>query len=336
MSVWGIPCWRFPFISACTFPLYITALDPPGDRVEGGTIYLTSDHAPDRSAAGLVELSHMFNTILFSPPIWARDGEVVLDLWPTSSPATYRIPRGTVLNIGDGPIRPESGIGIIDGQLASQITWYGPIDEIRFIDSTLAQDTLFDGEGKAVRSGQVWGEAPPPGAYTLRSVNRNYRLAGVQGTATFTASFDTRKEESWPPQWRALRILDGKGLQTSRIEPKGAATLVFAALDLSQVTRYAALIADDSVHVEYRAHGAGEWLPLPAFIAGHDFGDPGALGHWMAGTLFQADLTPVTSQIEGPVDLRFHAADPAGNTIELLLEPAFTVGTAGKRRSSAH
>ena len=336
--VWGVPCWRLTWGSTCVFPLYLYGSTPLTGGVETGTLFFTYDHSPHRSAAALIMLRQRGSPwdLLFSPPIWSRDGDVVLDRFQSPSPNSYRPPQGTVLTVGSVPVHAGSGIGMLNGQFLSDIYWRGPIGEERYLDSRLTENTLFDADGKVVRTGQLSGEALSPGKYRVESINTNYRLEGLRGRATLTASFSTAQEEGWPPEWTSLRILDAGGMQTSTVLPGSNASLRFSAVDLSQVLHRTAPIRDESVRVEYRAHGTADWTSLAPVIELRDYisetMDP---LHVETGTLFRVDLSPVTNRIDGMIDLRLHAEDPSGNSIELLLEPAFSVGFP-RRRSARH
>jgi hypothetical protein len=50
--------------------------------------------------------------------------------------------------------------------------------------------------------------------------------------------------------------------------------------------------------------------------------------------MYRADLTAIA--ITGPVDLRVHAEDTAGNTAELRLEPALVIGGTSRERAVKH
>jgi len=332
-AMWGSPCWRYTFLTACNASL--TGM-PLSGTVETGTIYLTDRVAPHRAAVAFASLMSGVHDVVRSPEIWAENGEVVLHQWPTPEPNMYRVPRGSVLTFGDSPIFPRSGMGMINGQFACEFAWQGPAGEDRPLDATYANNTLFDTAGNVVRQGQVAGQALPPGAYRLQSVNTDYTVGSDRGKATFTASFDTRGSDGWPPTFTALRVLDGLGVQTSRIPAGSAASLVFSGMDHSEVTRWPTPVLEQSERVEYRAHGTSDWHSLSTVVVARDYGTNAELGHYPTGTLWRADLSRVTATTSGRIDLRLQVQDPAGNAIELLLEPAFAVVAPTRSRAVRH
>ncbi len=328
-AMWGAPCWRFSFLSSCHASL--TGM-PLSGTVETGTIYLTDHVAPHRAAVAFAALWSGVDGVVTSPEIWAENGEVVLHQWPTPEPNIYRVPPGSVLTFGDSPIFPRSGIGMENGQFACALAWQGPAGEERSLDATLAANTLFDDAGKVVRQGQLAGPPLPPGAYRVQSVNRDYMVGGVPGSATFTASFDTRGNDGYPPTLTALRVLDGSGVQSSSVPSGSAAALVFSAEDISDLTRTPDPLPDQSERVAYRAHGTTDWHSLSPVVVALDYVTTEDLGHPPSGTLFRADLSAVTATMSGLIDIRMQVQDLTGNAIELLLEPAFAVA---KPRSHA-
>jgi hypothetical protein len=56
--------------------------------------------------------------------------------------------------------------------------------------------------------------------------------------------------------------------------------------------------------------------------------------------MYRVDLSRVTRDVGGAVDIRLHAEDDAGNASEILLEPALFVGKIAipppRRRSVGH
>lgn len=327
-AMWGSPCWRYSFISSCRATLYGM---PLSGTVETGTIYLTDHVAPHRAAVAFAALWRGVEQVVNSPEIWAENGEVVLHQWPTPEPSVYQVPHGSVLTFGDSPIFPRSDIGMINGQFACGFAWQGPAGEERSLDATLAVDTLFDTAGNVVRQGQLAGPPLAPGAYRVQSVNTDYAVRGVPGRATFTASFDTRGYDSWPPILTALRVLDGSGVLRSSVPAGSAAALAFSATDISEITRMPEPLPEQSERVEYRAHGTTDWHSLPPVVVARDYGTTDELGHYPSGTLWRADLSGVTATMSGLIDIRLQVQDLTGNAIELLLEPAFAVVTPRSR-----
>ncbi|HJQ40956.1 MAG TPA: S8 family serine peptidase [Thermoanaerobaculia bacterium] len=263
------------------------------------------------------------------------DNDVFLDV----SPMAYRIPPGEPLVLGTAPVWPQVGFFRSSEYWGGSATWIGALGERRMDDTTRAVTLVRDSSGTIVgdtRTGHVGGQQVLPlGAYTIESTNKNYKIAGQAATATVNTSFDLRRDDGIYPLFTGLRIVDANDRQTGVLDRDSGAKLRFSIADVDghSVTRRPP--REVATRVEYRVTGTSEWRPLPAAIETRQYQNNSFLFGGV-GTVWSADLSSITSNHLGPVDLRIHAEDAAGNDVQLRLEPAFFVGKDVRRRSSRH
>lgn len=242
--------------------------------------------------------------------------------WWGASPADYHVPAASTLTFGDAPVHPNGVIRATGTALSTSLSWIGPAGEWRQIDGWTGTSTLSDATGTVIRSGPWSGPLPGPGIYRLRATNTNVAVGPARGTATYDGTFDTRNGETSLAMFKALRIVDGHGVQTSRVSRGQAATLVFA-IELHEMGELRP--GNEAVRAEYRAHGTSEWRALtPVLVA-----EQGV-------SVFHADLSAATATIQGTVDLRLSVQSPGENHIEYVVEPAFAIGAVPRRRPVRH
>jgi len=247
------------------------------------------------------------------------DGQVIPSFEETPPPYRYRVPPGSTLTLGDAPVLPQAFFGQSPDFLHAQVFWFGPVGEERVLDSLLAQTAVLDSAGNVIRTNEVSGPLPGAGEYRVRMVNTNFTVSGVRATATYDARFDTRVSAWLVPLFRALRVIDGNGIQASRIVAGSTARIVLAA-DFLQSARIA-----DAVLVQARAHdGNGAWQTVPSVAQEVS---PGS-------AMVVADLA--TKNLLGLIDLRFSVEGNEGVSVEYTVEPALSVITSERRRSARH
>jgi hypothetical protein len=257
-----------------------------------------------------------------SPALRVIDDQVVPTNSSTPRVTDYRVPAQSTLTIGDAPAHPDGNISANSESITGYPFWLGPVGERRDIDAWLADVTLSDNAGNVLRTGQWTGSLPGPGIYRLHVKNNNVAVGRVQGTATFDGTIDTRNGTNTLAMFDALRIVDANGVQTSRVAPGAAATLVFA-LNLFQMGE--PRTGSEAVRVDYRAHGTSEWHALTPVLATQQ-----------GTSIFNAGLSAVTASIEGTIDLRLSVQSPGENRIEYVVEPAFVIGEVPRRRPVRH
>jgi subtilisin family serine protease len=269
-------------------------------------------------------------TMLDSATLYLVPDAVAVDTdhFLTVSPMAYRPHAGEPLLFGNVPLLPQVHFGKGATSWAAAAHWHGPLGERNIGASRQNRITLRDAAGSIVGDGAwvISGAALVPGPYQIEAVARTV-VNGFAGSANFTGWFDTSAQDFLLPLMTGMRIIDGEGRQTSRIAPGGAATLQFSVVDVKAgelLARERVAPAEEATRVEYRRHGSTSWSPLPPLL--HERHYPfSTYFHGGVGTMYRVDLGAVTSQMLGAVDVRISAADEAGNTIELRLEPAFII-----------
>ncbi len=263
------------------------------------------------------------------------DNDVFLDI----SPMAYRIPAGSPLVLGTAPVWPQVGFFRSSEYWGGSTLWIGALGERRMDDTMRAATLIRDSSGTIIgdsRKGHVGGQQVLPlGAYTIESTNQNYKIAGQAGKAMVNTSFDLRRDDAIYPLFTGLRIVDANDQQTGVIDRDSSAKLRFSIADVDghSVTRRPP--REEATRVEYRLNGTSEWRPLPAVIEARQYQNNSFLFGGV-GTVWSADLSSITSNFIGPVDVRIHAEDAAGNDVQLRLEPAFFVGKDVRRRTARH
>jgi hypothetical protein len=175
----------------------------------------------------------------------------------------------------------------------------------------------------------------PLGAYTSESTNRNYKIAGANGKATVNTSFDLRRNDPIYQIFTGLRIVDANDQQVAVVDRDAGAKLLFSIADTDGHTANRRPPREEATRVEYRLTNTSEWRPLPAMIEARQYQNNSFLFAGV-GTMWRADLSSVTRNYTGFVDLRIHAEDNDGNAIDLQLEPALFVGKDVRRRAARH
>jgi hypothetical protein len=280
------------------------------------------------------------------------DGELHLDV----SPMAYRAAAGTPLRFVTGAIWPHVILVTSPDFFQADATWGGPLNETRSFEAQpLPRTTMRDETGTRLGFESPYGfvfssTALPPGAYRIDAVNSQPIVAGLPSTTTATALFDTRRSDGLFPQFTGLRIIDADGLPASALASNAAASMVFSVADHRRDGDAVRRVPprDAATRVDYRAHGTGEWRPLAPLVEARqyledhlppEFVVPGAINTVPfsgVGTMYRVDLSSLTRDLRGSVDIRVHAEDDAGNAIEMLLEPALVVTENPRRRSVSH
>jgi subtilisin family serine protease len=278
-------------------------------------------------------------TLYLSPDTVRADADVYLEV----SPMAYELPLGTTLTFGDAPLWPRGGIAAYDTDWTAGADWCGPLAEFRSPETGNAKVTFHRADGTLVAEGRAalhgFGTLTP-GRYRVTSTASNLPIAGVPGTATFTASAQVGNVDPLVPIFTSLRIVDEHDRQAARVGSHTNASLLFSATDsrLGDDHAYHLRVPprEDATLVEYRAHGTSDWHPLPALVTARQYQNNTFLDAGV-GSVFRVDLSTVTDEAIGTFDLRVRIEDEAGNTAQMLLEPAFAVGPlVGKRPAVRH
>lgn len=249
------------------------------------------------------------------------------------SPMSHQMPLGSAIALGVTPtLWPEGHFVAVPGAWQTLVRWRGRFGEVLGSDGDV---TVTDVAGRVVGEGLAGilkFETLPPGRYRIEATDtpRNGRRALP---ARYVATADTSRADPLLPRFTGFRVLDARGNVATAVDRDSNASLVFSAIDDTpgpdKVLRTAP--KEELIRVQYRRHETEEWRALVPIAIARDYDTPG-FGHVM-GTVFRVDLGTLTRDITGPVDIRIHIEDAAGNTAELQLERALTVASVGRRRS---
>lgn len=344
MVLWSGPNFTFPESFGFSLPIY--------DNVFNGTLHLTPVQHPSINSTGgfAMGVDHPPGTPPSPGPVIAlrsqyvrRSGNgLIFRPYLTNRPIDYTTDPAETVALGEGLVYPETSIWLDPSGQLTTTYWFGSYGESRDVEAVNAQLQVFDESGKVIQSARTFIPAYTPGAPGL------YRLLttapvmsdGTAGVATFEAQFDTRLQDSAPPTMTALRLLDANGRVVSRLEPHAGGSLFFAAMDViadsnGALTRL--LVRAESTTAQWKPHADAAWQPLSCTIGTTDIANGAqaiqALGHVPVGTTFRCDVSGITAQVTGLIDLRLHVEDAAGNSIGYTVSPAFTVGPAVRSRS---
>ena len=262
-------------------------------------------------------------------------------LSPEASPVAYEVGlRREPLTFGGRRLWPYARFGTapVEDVWGASIEWRGPLGEVLPHESSRSSVAVYDASGKLIAEGAggfLRNGVLAPGRYRLQAVHTGW-LGGVRDTATYIGESDTSKADPMAPVFTSMRIVDDSGEPAVTLGRNSAAHVLFSAADrtFSSTGSIRAPFREAATRVEYRAHRSQEWHSLTPLPFARQYGT-GHLRRDGVGTAFRVDLSTVTRQLIGPVDLRVHIEDDAGNTAELRLEPAFTV-SAPRRRAAGH
>ncbi len=236
----------------------------------------------------------------------------------------YNTPPNTILYPSRSPITLGYTAGYTDALLYNSETtitllnqYYGLASEFRSTDLFNSNYRLFDSGNNLIAQGII-GDTPTLYAdqdkYTLQTTNKNSLIEDTQSAVLTTQKFNLKNQDKTPPFITSLNITDEDGIPQRHFEKNGRAGIMFSGNDPE------GNLAADSVSVQVRSTITGHWEYLPCGIVLND----SALG-----SLYETDLTPLTGYDSAAVDLKITIPDLSGNATELLLEPAFTIGSYG-------
>lgn len=265
--------------------------------------------------------------------LYLRDEDARMDgdLYREISPMAYRVPAGAALDIAAGPYWGEIRLFVEPAAFFAIPAWSGPANEKRVFPDAAPDVSLRDASGNVVGlvSSQGYAVVPgelPGGAYRAEAGNSLYEVGGIPGRSTIVALFDSRRADPAPPQITGMRVVDGDGRLVTALAAGSTGSLVFSVADTKTFGLWMPHVAplESATRVEYSRHGENQWQPLPAAIEASQYLDTQAL-HDGVGTMYRADLSSMVRNVSGPIDLRVHAEDAAGNAIEVTLAPALVV-----------
>jgi hypothetical protein len=164
----------------------------------------------------------------------------------------------------------------------------------------------------------------------------------MQGRATATATFDTRKEDITDPEITTFRVLNGKGETRSRIAAGDTVQIVFSLADYelacgipacnNQTGRYDP-VRIEATKLSVRPHDSATWNLMSTHVTGGVMETvTGKLSQLLPGGIeFHSEMKLPA----GYYDVRVQGEDRNGNQTELTIEPAFLVESV-RSRAVAH
>jgi subtilisin family serine protease len=245
----------------------------------------------------------------------------------TQPPTTHLWAQNETMAFGTGFSMPRPFYGAAStAGLVVSVPYAGAVDESRvpLVPATL---TLTGEDGHTIaesEAGMPVTDLSLPVRLVIRS-DGGYWIAGVKGKSTVTARFGGVIEDSVPPTFTALTVLDDAGLPAMQLAPRSTASLIVAAIDYGPNVAPAP-IKEGSLTVAYRLSGTVKWRNLPVVKKREDYGTSAELQHDPRGSIYRAALSEVTNGAPGLYDLRLSVEDLKGNASETFLEPAFLVG----------
>jgi hypothetical protein len=259
------------------------------------------------------------------------------DVFATVSPMAYEA-SGEALRLGTQRMWPYVRAGATDVEWGAIAEWRGPIGEKLGPATVESRVTVRDAAGRVLASGRggvAKAEKLPPGRYAVEVVDTT-PAAGRPARAVFAAEFDSSKEDALVPIFTGMRVVDENGRAVTAIGARARAALLFSAADVQRATPVLRRVAprEALTRVEWRAAGTTTWRPLVPTIEARQYQN-GSFLNAGVGTMFRVDLSAVTAEARGAIDLRVRIEDDAGNTSELQLEPAFVV-SSGRTRAVRH
>jgi len=257
------------------------------------------------------------------------DGRVGSTFSYSISPAAYLSPDQGTMTFGVSPIYPRVLMGNDKTAITGLISFKGALNESRHSDQARAEYSLYDAENNLIPIEPEFGFFSldvDESTYRLQVVNKNYFIAGGNGTGTLNAAFDLSQEDANPPRLTGLRIENSQNIATPNLEHAETATLLFSVIDQDLDNGTELFFLRDSSRAFYKEFGTDTWHELSVAPVLVDSMASEKTGHNRAGYLFSADLTEATKFDSAAIDLKIQTRDAAGNTTEWLLEPAFVVG----------
>jgi subtilisin family serine protease len=283
--------------------------------------------------------------------LYFNDTETRVDgnLYREISPMAYRAPAGSTLTLADGPWWGQVDFLIDSYAFRASAKWYGPANERRLFYAPYPEMSLYDGAGRSmgILSSDGWVVQPggvQPGAYRVQGVNNQYTLGGMAGASTVSVLFDTRRTDSLPPQFTGMRVLNAQEQQTGAVASGAAASFVMSVTDVLRDGTALRRVepSETATRIEYSRHGANQWQALLPVVEARQYLGTLNMPEGV-GTMYRADLSPVTRTISGAIDIRVYAEDIAGNSIEMVMAPALVIGDGtapppppGRRRAVGH
>jgi len=236
----------------------------------------------------------------------------------TPSPAVSLSSSGGTLHFHDAPVWPvlmaSGGLRPNGGsEIEGSVSFYGSHHDERDMNTEFTVG------------------ADETGSFVIEVINDNYYLGGTRGAVSTTANLTItpNNRDARPPFLSSLQILNSKGKPTKNLKHGENGEMRFSIFDRVFTPEYAP-IEPDSTRLYYKEFGTDEWTELPASVLLEDAEDQTVSGHVPTGFLYSADISGLSSQFDSSaVDIKLQFQDPAGNSTEVIIAPAFAIGDFG-------
>ncbi|MBP6671572.1 MAG: S8 family serine peptidase [Bacteroidetes bacterium] len=255
------------------------------------------------------------------------------------SPVETIIPSGALLKFIQSPVFTDAfHLNNYFGRsnIAAGPAFFGQTSELRSFNHS--HFSAFTDWGHKFMDDDLIKSSPrdvPPGKYRTEVTFTDYSVGGSSGSALLRSEFDLREQDCLPPAFTSLQLRNALQQPVTGFHKNDSGKLIFTAMDYSLYKNsfdYFSLksqsVNKDSTGVQYRQHGAAEWIPLPLTI--HPFFDNSTTPE----IAFIADLSGTTLKDSAAVDLQFRLRDMTGNITTWILSPAYAVSAYRGKPSS--
>ena len=237
---------------------------------------------------------------------------------------SYKSPNLGELTFGGSPVHvvDVSFNNILGTSIAFRPIFRGNLFEERYTDLDHGTYAVYNDAGDKLAEAPLSApRAPLPvaaGRYRVEIASENFYVSNAKGKVTLTNSVDVSKTVPDAPTITSFMVCDGGGRATDRLVAHDSASLRFSANAFSVQPQ---LPVADSTRAFYRTYRSTEWIPLPVTLIGSDSAGAGA------GSFFRADLTAATANDSAGIDLRIRFVDTWENAADMIVSPAFQVGS---------
>jgi hypothetical protein len=293
----------------------------------GGTLeYFTTEDTSSTHGGLFVRSREKWSTLA------ARgvEGRIRLSEERVSSPWAASVRNGAEVPLAQAQVFPFAFPGTTGGAyFGSPLPGFkGALGEVIGWDQSSWAE--FDERGSIIAGG-LFPATSPPATPTLRrrltAEKRGLTVGGVASNGFLEVQFGADASDLVPPTLTSFHVENSAGAIAGRLTAGQAATLRFSAADVEYMPSFSTKASKpESTRAWYRIGGSGEWRPLQLNAAGKETGSRTSLGHFPAGDIYSADLTPATVLAGTQVDVRVEIEDAAGNRLTWIQEPAVVVG----------
>src|SRR5437763_11611614 len=308
----------------------ITSVHSTSESFWNGRVFINPEVEPTYSAGAIFTVITDGEMRYVTPFVRVLDGEIT-----TNSPVSpRRYDRGGFI-FGAGPRLPLLSFFSVNSSLRPGLLldFFGPRGEILATDRRKTSVVTFNADGAQLASVNFNPAAlnlSVKGRYTVEATDNSIQFPDVPQQLKLTMTLDTSREDYLPPTLTGIYLVDGAGNAVRDARAHAGGALYFSAADYSYNAgnngKNYLQIRPQATTLWYRYSGATAWTPLA--VSPIDEDPP-------TGYIYRADLRSVTDVDWARVDLKIDIEDSAGNTASVVMQPAFSVGSAYPVRRGA-